>query len=534
MKKVILSIIVVFWGFSISITQANANDKQKAYDSYLYFHENTTQEIKITLNDAILSNFFKKYPNCKTYKSEVRLLYQKRNYKPIWHDREGLIEFANLLYSKATQLELDGLQSGLFYNDIIDTIFDGESTKKLSPTDTELLLSSMYVYYVKKVYHGIDNEKTQEIGWFIPRKNISIENILNTLLVDPVLWNKNETHLFKQYFKLRDILKEYREIEQKNDWNPIITDPLFKEFRPKDSSKTISQIRHRLTLMGDLKKDSESNLYDEELMAAVLNYKNRNGFNLDYTIEPKHIQRMNIPIEEYIKTIIINMERCRWIDPKLAKAEEMIIINIPAFKLLYKKNGVTELESKIFVGKVMTETVVFSSNVEKIIFSPYWNIPKSIVDYELKYDIERDPNYLASHNIEWNNGNARQKPGPNNALGLVKFVFPNSNSIYLHDTPSKNLFEYEYRAFSHGCINLKKAKELAQLILKEDPDWPIEKIKKAMNGEKETVCILKNKIPIHIGYFTCWVNDLGEINFYPDIYSRDNRLYELLFSDGSN
>ena len=135
--------------------------------------------------------------------------------------------------------------------------------------------------------------------------------------------------------------------------------------------------------------------------------------------------------------------------------------------------------------------------------------------------------------MEWNNGKIRQKPGEKNALGLIKFIFPNANNIYLHDTPSKSLFESEYRAYSHGCINMSKAKELALLLLKDDPDWPIERINTAMNGEKETVCILKKKIPIHIGYFTTWVNDSGEISFYNDVYERDDRLAELLFSDDS-
>ena len=534
MKNFVLTILVVLFGFFNTFAHPDKNESLRANEIYFdyCFPKNTSQKIKIHIDDVIISDFFKKYPNLKKIKSDVTLLYKKRNYKSIWYDNDGrLIEFANLLYSKANQLEQEGLKSGLAYKDKIDAIFDGESHKNLSPIDTEILISSMYVYYAKKVYHGIDDTKIQEIGWFIPRKNISFENLLDSLLVDPKLLNKNENQLFKQYFKLRDVLRKYRKIEQSGDWNLIATDSLFKEYRPNDSSKTIGQIRDRLTVMGDLKNDSKSNLYDEGLMDAILNFKKRNGFNLDYTIEPKHIQRMNIPIEQYIKTIIVNMERCRWIDPKLTEADEYIIINIPAYKLLFKRNGKTELESKLFVGKVMNETVVFSSIMNKIIFSPYWDVPKSIIDYELKYEIDQNPKYLDLHNMEWNNGKVRQKPGPNNALGLVKFVFPNSNNIYLHDTPSKNLFEYEYRAFSHGCINIKKAKELAELILKNDPDWPIDRIYEAMSGGKETVCILKNKIPIHIGYFTAWVNDSGEINFYTDIYSRDDRLFELLFSD---
>ena len=408
-----------------------------------------------------------------------------------------------------------------------------QSTDDLSNADTEIMLSAMYVFYAKKVYEGIDTNKIKEMGWFLPRKNLSYKELLDSLLVDPKLLSQNKNQLFGQYYKLRDVLKKYRQIEKNGDWNPITMDSLEAAYKPNDSSKTIGQIRQRLAVTGDLKQDSKSNRYDEELMAGVLNYKKRHGYKADYIITSKHINRMNIPIEKYIKSIIVNMERCRWIPPELTKSDECIIINIPSYKLFYKRNGKNELESKILVGKNMTETVVLSSNITQIVFSPYWNIPKSIIQNELKDLMTLNENYMADHNIEWNNGNPRQKPGPKNSLGLVKFVFPNSSDIYLHDTPSKDLFEYEYRAYSHGCINMSKAKELALLILKDDPDWPIERINEAMKGEVETVCVLKKKIPIHIGYFTTWVNDSGEISFYNDIYLRDDRLAELLIADNS-
>ena len=248
----------------------------------------------------------------------------------------------------------------------------------------------MYLFYAKKEFYGIDNEKTQEIKWFIPRKNISYNVLLNSLLANPELLSKNEKQLFRQYYKLRDVLKKYRQIEKNEDWDLITTDSLEREFKPNDCSKTIAQIRHPLVVTGDLKQDSKSDIYDEELMVGILNYKKRNGFISDYIIEPRHIQNMNIPIEQYIKTIMLNMERCRWIDPELTKADEYIIINIPSYKLLFKRNDKTELESKLFVSKNMTETVIFTSNMTKIIFSPYWYVPKSIIDYELKYEIERD------------------------------------------------------------------------------------------------------------------------------------------------
>jgi murein L,D-transpeptidase YcbB/YkuD len=180
------------------------------------------------------------------------------------------------------------------------------------------------------------------------------------------------------------------------------------------------------------------------------------------------------------------------------------------------------------VGKSMTKTVIFSGNMSHIVFSPYWVLPESIIRSEVKPGMAKNPNYLESHNMEWNGGQIRQKPGKRNSLGLVKFIFPNSNNIYLHDTPSKSLFARENRAFSHGCIRVAKPGDLAVNLLKDDPAWTPEKIDAAMNAGKENWYTLKNKIPVYIGYFTAYVDLKGAVNFYEDVYKRDEQLYEIL------
>jgi murein L,D-transpeptidase YcbB/YkuD len=240
---------------------------------------------------------------------------------------------------------------------------------------------------------------------------------------------------------------------------------------------------------------------------------------------------MNVPIGERIRKIIVNMERCRWISPEFARAKEYIVVNIPAFRLTFVRNGVPELISPVIVGKNVTKTVIFSGMMSYIVFSPYWNLPPSIINKEVKPGMARDKNYLEKHNMEWNNGQVQQKPGKNNSLGLVKFIFPNSNDIYLHDTPSKSLFAKENRAFSHGCIRVGKPRDLAIAILKEDPAWNPGRVDAAMHSGKENTVVLKNKIPVYIGYFTAWVDQQGAINFYKDIYNRDERLAQLLLDE---
>ncbi|MGO4904790.1 L,D-transpeptidase family protein [Flavobacterium sp. W20_MBD1_R3] len=531
MKNVVLFLALFLFVFS---SAAAYNPKNKVVNELslaerLSKHKTNTSFVRI--DSAVISRFFKLYPNIKKHKSDLTALYKKRKYNSIWFDDQGIIEFANLLYSKVNQLEDDGLPSRFAYKDKVDLIFDEKPSANITFTETELLLSSMYIFYAKKVYKGISTEKIREIGWFMPTKNLSYSGLLQSLLADPQLLDKNEQQLFGQYYKLRAVLKKYRQIEQNGSWKLIVSDALIREYKPGDSSKTIGQIRHRLATTGDLERNSQSNLYEEELMNGILNFKRRNGYKLDHSITSSHIARMNIPIENYIKAIMVNMERCRWIAPELTKAQEYIIINIPSFKLIYKRDGKTELESNVFVGGTMNETVIFSSAISHLVFSPYWNIPTSIVESEIKTALERDKNYLVAHDMEWNKNRLRQKPGPKNPLGKVKFIFPSASDIYLHDSPVKNLFESEYRAYSHGCINVNKAQELSYLILQNHPEWPADRIKKAMDSGKETTCVLKKKIPVHIGYFTTWVNDSDEISFFIDIYQRDERLAELLFSD---
>ena len=530
MRKVVLSIVVILCGVSVTTIYHNRNDilTAKVFSIAKKLQEFTFGKSEILVNKAIISDFFNKYNDLKKYQSDVTAVYKKRNYKSIWYEDKKLIDFAGILFSKVNQLEEEGLQSNFPCKDKINGIFFIKSTDKISQTDTEIMLSTMYVFYAKKVFDGIDTKKIKEIGWFLPRKNLSYENLLDSLLVNPNLLINNNKNLFEQYYKLRDFLKIYREIEKNGDWNRIETDTAIKFYKPLDSSKTIGQIRQRLTVIGDLKQDSKSNVYDDELMAGILNYKKRNGYQPNYVITNWQVQRMNLPIKKYIQTIVVNMERCRWMNPELTNANEIIFINIPAFNLIYKKNGKKELESNLLVGKNISETVVFSSYINSIVFSPYWNIPQSIVENELSLALFGDKNYLEKHNMESNNGKVRQRPGGKNPMGLVKFVFPNSNDIYLHDTPSKGLFEFNYRALSHGCINMDKGKELAILLLKNDPEWSVARINEAMKGEKETTYLLKNKIPLYIGYFTAWVDDKGVIHFYEDIYDKDEKLASLV------
>ena len=237
-----------------------------------------------------------------------------------------------------------------------------------------------------------------------------------------------------------------------------------------------------------------------------------------------------IAVDKRIKTIIANMERCRWLSKKDVDVSEYIAVNIPSYHMRYVRDGKTALESDVIVGDEANKTVVFSGKMSYLVFSPYWNIPQSIVEKEIKPALAKDKDYLEKRNMEWyGNDRLRQKPGGDNSLGLVKFMFPNQNNIYLHDTPDKILFNKADRALSHGCVRVQKARELAVKILDGDKNWTPEKIDQAMHAGKEQEYGLDRKIPVYLTYFTALADENGNVTFFDDIYRRDDKLAKMLY-----
>lgn len=480
-----------------------------------------------TFESAEIASFFKKYPQLNAYQKQVTDLYAEEQQHYIWFDEDGKIETADVLHDRINNIDEEGIPTAVPYKEIFNEQF--EDDKKLD-LQTELFLTTYYVYYTTKVNRGISELKSKQLGWYLPRKKLSYASYLDTLLTDPKEITKSD-NLISQYYKLKDALKQYRAIEQKGGWKSITTDAGFTSLKPGDASPIVAQIRTRLYLTKHISSDSKSTTYDGELEKGILKYKANNGFEADATILPKHIDAMNVPVSIRIKTLIVNMERCRWVSPDVTKSKELIVVNIPSYKLTYFRDEKVFLTSNVVVGTALNKTVIFSGMMRYVVFSPYWNVPKSILNKEILPGIEKNKNYLANHDMEWHEGNVRQKPGPKNSLGLVKFLFPNSNNIYLHDSPAKGLYDKEDRAFSHGCIRVAKAKELANAIMKNDADWNPEKVAAAMSKGDESWYTLKSKIPVYIGYFTSWVDNEGNVNFYDDVYKRDNKLAKLLMSE---
>lgn len=485
---------------------------------------NFSNQRALTFDKKLVDSFLVRYPKLKSYKKDIDTFYCKRNFAFAWYDKNGLIEQAANLYNRMENISSEGLPDSIPYKDAFTELMKNDALDSSNTPNeyTELMLTAQYFVYARNVWSGLNEKKMKELDWFLPRKTVSYDQLLDSLLNGKDILDT--APVYRQYALLKNELKKYKEIESKGGFPVIKADK--KIYRQGDSSSVIASIRKFLFETGDLPNDNGSNVFDTTLTIAVKNFQRRYGEKDDGVVGAAVIKQMNSPVSDLIKKIIVNMERSRWVPVNLVS--NYVVVNIPAYTLYVYEHDTVAWTMNVVVGQPAHKTVVFNGGIKYIVFSPYWNVPSGILKNEVLPGIKRNPNYLASHNMEWNGGAVRQKPGPNNSLGLVKFLFPNSYDIYLHDTPAKSLFGENNRAFSHGCIRLAEPQRFAEYLLRNDSAWNRQKIVAAMNAGKERYVTLKNPLPVFIAYFTAWVDGKGKINFRNDVYGRDNRLAEMM------
>jgi L,D-transpeptidase YcbB len=336
---------------------------------------------------------------------------------------------------------------------------------------------------------------------------------------------------------------------------PLIPVPQ-KGVRPGNSFAAMPQLAARLRQLGDLPANAQvpadSTAYNGAVVAAVKNFQRRHGLDMDGVLGKGTVTQMNVPLKTRVQQLDLTLERYRWIPPDFP--EPPIVVNIPEFKLhTLRRQPARYLTMEVIVGKAMrTQTPVFTNQMKYLIFRPYWLVPTSILHNELIPKTRRDPDYLADHDFEVLDGNGdvvpsspasddvisglssgdyrvRQKPGPKNALGLVKFIFPNDYNVYLHSTPEQELFSRSRRDFSHGCIRVEKPADLAAWVLRDKPEWTMDKIQAAMKTGDDNVQVnLDKPIPVLILYSTAVVEPDGEVRFFDDIYGYDKSLEKVL------
>ncbi|MBL0129866.1 MAG: L,D-transpeptidase family protein [Chitinophagaceae bacterium] len=327
------------------------------------------------------------------------------------------------------------------------------------------------------------------------------------------------------YGNLKKNLPLYLDIVKAGGWPTI---PVAKSIRTGETHASIPAIKKRLQLTQDMPGHDSTALFTDTLESAVKKFQKRHGYKPDGIINTNLIKDMNVPATVRLKQLLLNMDRMRWLPQK--PVGNLIIVNLPEFMLHVYDGTKTVFDMVVVVGRVGNNTMMFNGDLNQVIFSPYWNVPASIIEKEINPSIARNPNYLAGKNMERVGSGIRQRPGPGNALGKVKFIFPNSFNMYFHDTPSKSLFGQDKRAFSHGCIRLSEPQKMAEWLLRNDAAWTKEKIVSAMNQTTEKAVKLKETVPVFIIYYTAWVDNDGQLNFRDDVYQHDLELMKKMFS----
>ena len=327
-----------------------------------------------------------------------------------------------------------------------------------------------------------------------------------------------------RYELLQKALDKYYAIQKNGGWNTVKATKKF--YLKGQSDPVIRQIKQRLAVSGDFNSKDSSSIFTDELVKAVQKAQKRFGYKQNGVVDALLIKQLNVPVEDRIQQLLINMQRLQS-SPASAPGIKLVA-NIPEYKLHVYQGNDEVFDMDIVVGAETHQTEVFNDEMTYIVFSPYWNVPSSIVENEILPAMEANKNYLRNNGYEitgYENGLPviRQKPGPHNSLGQVKFVFPNDKGIYFHDTPAKALFQYPKRTFSHGCIRLAQPATLAAYLLKSDKKWTPEKIRKAMNLGVEQAVKLPQPVAVSLTYFTAWVDNEGQLQLREDIYGLDKK-----------
>lgn len=462
--------------------------------------------------------------------------YNARNYYYAWFASDGLTEqalgFWNLhnytVYTGDTSFtdhELHNKMQALTTEEEKPTL----SGKDKSIQRAELLMTEHFVEYILKAYpnHEVTRKEAER---FIPLRKEDPIDLGDSLLHKKHKTNKYYDEVNDAYKLLKVQLGKYIDIYRNGGWHSLPTD--VKLYKKKESSPAIAMLKKRLRITGELEGNDSSAIYDDTLANAIKVAEHEYGFTEDGNVSLGLLKDLNVPVKERVKQLLANINRMRWMPQE--PAGKLILVNIPEF-VLHSLDGKKKVfDMNVIVGKEGHNTVMFTGKLSSIVFSPYWNVPPSIVKKEILPKMASNPDYLNSQDMEitGNEGGLpviRQKPGDKNSLGRVKFLFPNSFNIYLHDTDARSLFGKDKRAFSHGCVRIAEPEKMADYLLQDEPQWPQDKIREAMYSGKEQTVQIKSPVPVFITYYTSWVDENGHINFRDDIYGRDSSMVKKMF-----
>jgi L,D-transpeptidase YcbB len=475
--------------------------------------------------------------------------FENRGFDPAW----PLPAAGDSIRKAITEAELDGLRPGDYHLAEIDTLLAARrSSSQVAPDDDlQIILTDAVAVLIDDLRYGKVKPVTLDKRWNVnsragaPPLEELVATVASARSPGEAIETLKPSHFI--YLGLKDALGQLRTVAAAGGWPSIPAGPALK---PAMSDRRVAAIRKRLAVTGELTdgQSRETDLYDDALVAAVKRFQEHHRLKADGAIGPATVQAMNVTADARVSEVRVNMERARWVINGLH--DSFVLVNLPAFKVYLIRNRVNVWESRTQIGREARQTPTFRADMRYLVFNPDWTVPPTILAQDVLAGMRKGENPVArkrltildrqNHvvdpaSIDWASatpGNfpytLRQPSGADNALGRVKFIFPNEHSIFLHDTPSRELFGPDQRTFSSGCIRVEDPLELAALLLDKQDRWSRERIDAVIaDGRTETV-LLKDPLPVLIVYWTVSVGASGELRFARDVYRRDAALLQAL------
>jgi len=482
--------------------------------------------------------------------------YQNRAFEPAWMDREGRFVQAKDLVDSIHGCSLEGLTPDVYHLATIEALLAaveetrvaGRPVGVVGLSDFDLLLTDAFLIYGSHLLSGRVDPETTHTRWLLKSREADLAGILQTALEKKEVHRALEGLLpeYPAYASLRETLQEYRAIAERDGWPPVPAGPTL---HADERDPRVTALRARLIASGDLgtSEGADPEILDGHVEQAVRRFQGRHGLVMDGEVGPATLAALNVPVEDRIRQIEINMERWRWLPDDLGR--RYILVNTADFFLEVVEEGESVLAMRVVAGKKARRTPVMSGKMTYLVLNPYWHIPHKLAVRDILPKIKKDPGYLdrqgirvfenweefapeiPRETIDWSSitehnffFKLRQDAGPANALGRVKFMFPNKFAVYLHDTPSRNMFKRNQRDFSSGCIRVEGPIDLAVYVLRGDPEWTREEVLSVIDSGESRIVWLPEPIPVHVLYWTAWVDREGTLHFRPDVYGRDRPL----------
>jgi len=479
--------------------------------------------------------------------------YERRGFSPAWSGAGKIESLIEVIKATAN----DGLDPSDYHLEDIEHV-NGllENGKQLAPDERAALDIALTDSLIRLGYHqrfgkvdpyDLDPEWNfaRELGGRDPAKTIQ-EAIDAESLSDYLAAIFPRVELYR---RLQSYLEGYRKLAAAGGWPRVPEGPTLK---PGAADERLPILARRLAITGDLPAAAAAapvSVYADPLESAVVNFQERHGLDADGIVGPATLRALNVPVEDRVNQIRLNLERGRWVLDNLE--DDFVVVNIAGFRAYLYRDQKPVWSTRVVVGKTYHKTPVFRSLLKYIVFNPTWTVPYSIATKEMLPAIQRDPNYLSARNfdvkdrngdiidpagVDWSQVTRRnfgytfvQRPGVSNALGEIKFIFPNQHSVYLHDTPSKTLFARAERTFSHGCIRVDRPFDFAEVLLQQD-GWNREMIDAEIASRNTRSVFLSQPLPVLLLYWTAAIGEDGQIHFYNDVYERDQKILTALDS----